>query len=64
MGKRKEKVPMEKILVSLPKSLADKVREISEETGIPISSIISQALEGSLDKYEDIALEIQKLKGK
>ena len=47
---KKLKQPRDRISVSLPKALIDKLNEIANETGAPVSTVVEAAIEMGLSK--------------
>jgi metal-responsive CopG/Arc/MetJ family transcriptional regulator len=61
--RNEQKDEIEKVLVSLPAPLVAKVKEINRKTGIPVSTIVKQALQGNLKQYEKIAEQVGEIVG-
>ncbi len=51
----------DKFPISLPSELNARVREISRKTGIPVSVIIRQALQGNLKQYDKIVKQVEEI---
>lgn len=50
------------MLVRIPAPLATRVRSISQRTGIPLATLVEQALQGKLADFEEVAKKIENIK--